>query len=272
MDLKIILGVLVAVTLVSVIVYFLVVKLRVKKEQAPKNYIERQNSGSLYQISNDDIEIPKDGFNYGLSFFIYINDYTYNSGIWKHILHKGTELNTGYPLDYANWDSLTSVVDVQSPGIWMHPNGTKMRICFTVRVTENHCLLNLTEEECGDSHCLWDGVSCQNNDKHALMMDQSKNLEHSRNDLIIEYLDLDIPYKKMCHIGVTLENQVLMVYFNGKLSRTHKFFGEPILNTDNMYFNYPNTYDGTLFNYSYFPMSIDSDKMEKLSRQNYLTN
>ena len=70
----------------------------------------------------------------------------------------------------------------------------------------------------------------------------------------------------MCHIGITLENQVLMVYFNGKLSKSHKFFGEPILNTENLYFNYPDTYDGTIFNYSYFPMTIYGDKMEKLSR------
>ena len=95
----------------------------------------------------------------------------------------------------------------------MHPNGTKMRICFTVRVTKNHCLLNLTEEECGDVHCDWDG-KCENEDKHALSTDQSK--EYTRDDLIIEYLDLEIPYKKMCHIAITLENQVLLVYLNGK--------------------------------------------------------
>ena len=270
MDKKIILGTVVAIILVAALVYVLVVKLRKKKKTQPKNYIERQNSSSPYQILNSDIIPPKDGFNYGLSFFIYINDYTYNSGIWKHVLHKGNELNTGYPLDYANWDSLTSVIDVQSPGVWMHPNGTKMRICFTVRVTKNHCLLNLTEEECGDVHCSWDGVKCENEDKHALSMDQSKNMDYSRDDLIIEYLDLDIPYKKMCHIAITLENQVLLVYLNGKLSRTHKFFGEPILNTENMYFNYPNTYDGTIFNYSYFPTTIDGDKVAKLSKKNLL--
>tara|TARA_Y100000591_G_C21838651_1_gene704225 strand:+ start:2041 stop:2859 length:819 start_codon:yes stop_codon:yes gene_type:complete len=270
MDIRIILGVVVAIILVSVIVYMLVIKLKAKKKEEPKNYIERQNSGSPYQILNDDIEIPKDGYNYGMSFFIYINDYTYNSGVWKHVLHKGNELNTGYPMNYSQWDNLTSVIDVQSPGIWMHPNGTKMRICFTVKISKNHCLLNLTEEECGDTHCNWDGMECVNSDKHALKMYDSKNLEYTRDDMIIEYLDIEIPYKKMCHIGITLENQVLMVYFNGKLSRTHKFFGEPILNTDNMFFNYPNTYDGTIFNYSYFPITLTPEKIDKLSKQRLL--
>ena len=30
-------------------------------------FIERQNSGSSYQVIDDDI--PKDGFNYGMAFF-----------------------------------------------------------------------------------------------------------------------------------------------------------------------------------------------------------
>ena len=54
----------------------------------------------------------------------------------------------------------------------------------------------------------------------------------------------------MSHLAITLENQILNVFFIGKLKQTHKFFGEPILNTENMYFNYPNTYDfGTIFNF-----------------------
>ena len=271
MYIQIILGIVVTIILASII-YVIVKSLKKKKKYEPKIFIERQNSGSVYQILNSDIVKPKDGYNYGIAFFIYINDYTYNSGIWKHVLHKGNEINTRYPLNYSDWDSLTSVIDLQSPGIWIHPNGTKMRICFTVKVSNNHCLLNLTENECGDAHCNWNGTKCENSDKHALMMDDSKNLEFTRDDLIIEYLDLDIPYKKICHLGITLENQILNVFFNGKLKQTHKFLGEPLLNTDNMYFNYPNTYDGTILNFSYFPFTLGDERIENLNNKKYILN
>ena len=78
----------------------LLLKHKEKKKTQPKNYIERQNS-SPYQILNDDI-IPPKMDSIGTIIFIYINDYTYNSGVWKHVLHKGNELNIGYPSNYSN--------------------------------------------------------------------------------------------------------------------------------------------------------------------------
>ena len=52
------------------------------------------------------------GIEFTYSFWIYINDWTYKQGAWKHILHKGSKI--GMPL--------------QAPGFWLYPYENKMAI------------------------------------------------------------------------------------------------------------------------------------------------
>ena len=81
-------------------------------------YIERQRSSNKYTLTNDEIEPPKNGFDYSMSFWLYIQDYYENFAHWKHILHKGTEPDN-LELTYEKWDNLTSDLREQSPGIWI---------------------------------------------------------------------------------------------------------------------------------------------------------
>ena len=54
----------------------------------------------------------KYGAEFSYSMWIFINDWTYKQGEWKHILHKGS--HTAMPL--------------QAPGIWLYPKENKMAI------------------------------------------------------------------------------------------------------------------------------------------------
>lgn len=51
------------------------------------------------------------GLEFTYAFWIYINDFTYKHGQWKHILHKG---------NHNSWPN-------RAPGIWLHPKDNAMR-------------------------------------------------------------------------------------------------------------------------------------------------
>lgn len=83
----------------------------------------------------------------------------------------------------------------------------------------------------------------------------------------MEYVDINIPIKKMTHIAFVLENRILNVYYNGILKKIHKFIGDPICHkNDNMFFNLPKTFEGTLFNFKYIPYEINSEKIRQIHK------
>ena len=98
MNTILIISIAVLLVLVLGIVIYLVFSKKKNKNKPSKLYLEKQKSDSIFSLSNDSIVQPKDGYNYSMAFFIYLNDYTFNSGIWKHLMHKGTELYNSNPL------------------------------------------------------------------------------------------------------------------------------------------------------------------------------
>jgi len=228
-------------------------------------YIEEQDSNKPFKISDEDIKSPKDGYNYSMMFFIYLDDYTENFKYWKHVMHKGNELRDLDLLKYNEWNDLTTDIYEQSPGLWINPTNTNLRISFNTEIYKDFCHLHNTSSGCNNNtYCKWTGYKCINNDEHATNMEYSQSLKDKHTNRI-EYLDIEIPYKKMTHIGFVLENKVLNVYLNGKLRKIHKFMGEPIYNDNMMFFNYPTSYNGSLFNYYYIPYQINSEEVLKYS-------
>jgi hypothetical protein len=202
-------------------------------------YIELQNSNKPHNFLDDEIKSPLDGYNYSMTFFIYINDYVENFKYWKHILHKGNELRSTDILKYTDWKELVSDMPTQNPGIWINPKSTFLRISFKI-IPEN------------------DNV----NDGDANHAPHSTKIFYGN----IEYVDIEIPYKKMTHVAFYTENQVLYVYFNGVLRKIHKFKGNLEPNTNNMYFNQPLTYEGSLYKFNYIPYPIHHEKILEYSK------
>jgi len=256
-----ILLVIIVIVIISLIMYFYK-----KKKLATYTYVERQDSNALFKILDDDITPPKDGFNYSMSFFIYLNDYSENFEYWKHVLHKGNDTHTTDVLNYTDWDELVQDIPSQSPGLWFNPKNTNLRISFTTHIDKKFCKLIDNENGCDDHiYCEWTGSKCIRKDNHALNMGYEDKIRST--DIInIEFVDIEIPYKKMVHIAFVLENQVLNIYYNGKLRKIHKFMGSPIFNKDHLHFNIPNTFNGSIFNFNYIPLTIDRYEVEKYSK------
>ena len=67
----------------------------------------KHNSIELKRSKNE-----HDGVEFSYVFWMFIDDWTYRQGEWKHVMHKGT--SSGSPL--------------RAPGIWLHPNDNKLRV------------------------------------------------------------------------------------------------------------------------------------------------
>lgn len=72
----------------------------------PQNPSE-EGSITLYRSHNQD-----KGMEFSYSFWMMVDNFTYKSGEWKHIFHKGN--NTGYPN--------------RAPGVYLHPDKNIMRV------------------------------------------------------------------------------------------------------------------------------------------------
>lgn len=203
-------------------------------------YIELQTSNKPSNFLDEEIKSPLDGYNYSMSFFIYINDYVENFKYWKHILHKGNELRSTDILKYTNWTELVSDMPTQNPGIWINPKSTFLRLSFKI-----------TPDGTYDND--------YDNDNHAKIVKKKYAGD-------IEYVDIEIPYKKMTHLAFYTENQVLYVYLNGVLSKIYKFKGNMENNKNNMYFNQPLSYEGSLHKFNYIPYPINHEKILEYSK------
>ena len=60
------------------------------KTETQKLHIEHISSQSTDTIMNDNITPPRNGYDYSVSFWFYIDDFYDNFGVWRHIMHKGS--------------------------------------------------------------------------------------------------------------------------------------------------------------------------------------
>ena len=251
-------AIIIILIIIIVILYFYF-----KKKYSEELYIERQDSNKPVSFDKELIKLPKDGYNYSMCFFIYLNNYTDNFKYWKHVLHKGKDLRNQDILDYTDWNILTEDMLEQSPGIWINQKNTFIRICFTTEIYKNLCEIK-TKTGCIDK-CEWVNNKCITKDNHAKNIEDRKSIKNMTIKEHVEYVDLEIPYKKLTHIGIVLENRILNVYFNGKLRKIHKFLGDPLFYNKNMYFNQQYSYNGSLFNFNYIPYEINNKQIEYYS-------
>ena len=67
----------------------------------------KQNAIELKRSKNE-----YNGIEFSYVFWMFIDDWTYKKGEWKHVMHKGN--SSAWPL--------------RSPGVWLHPNENKLRV------------------------------------------------------------------------------------------------------------------------------------------------
>ena len=247
-----------------------------KKIDNQKLYIDNHASVDSDSIPNDEIVIPKNGFDYSMTFWIYIDDLYQNYGMWRHILHKGN-YNGQEILEYNDWDVLCANYHYQSPGIWLHPTKPILRFAITIQSIKNYCnnLIFSTKTDCdGQESCQWS----KSESKCIMKQDQPNDLYKngksnytSRDDgedkYIIQYVDIDIPVKTAYHLGFIFDQKILNVYVNGELSQTAKFMGEPVSNNNDLHLCLKNNFSGNIIDFYYYPDTITQEKVRMLSKK-----
>ena len=162
--------------------------------------------------------------------------------------------------NFDNWEEVESMINEQSPGVWLHPNENKIRMAFSTDNVRKTCRYIFNSNECitNDKRCEWDGEICKNKNVKEIDEDLGK---YNTGDKNMDYLDIEnIPLKKMTHITLTLDNKILNVYYNGILKKIHTFDNEILFNNGDMFFNMPLTFEGSIFNFKYIPNEINRKK------------
>jgi len=79
------------------------------KKASNRMIVKHKNENEILMKRSNDEDLV---IEFSYTFWIYIEDWSYKYGEWKHIMHKGNE---------NSWPE-------RSPGIWLHPVENKMRI------------------------------------------------------------------------------------------------------------------------------------------------
>ena len=264
----------IAVIILIILCYFLGKYLyrrffKKNKTETQKLHIEHISSQSTDTIMNDNITPPRNGYDYSVSFWFYIDDFYDNFGVWRHIMHKGSYNGTDV-LNFEDWNTLSANIREQQPGLWVHPDKPVVRFAVTIHPDKEYCGIFNTSTKCegeGRYYCEWDGFNCETKRKHPGDLYRDKKIEYintKAGDNIIQYVDVDVPVNELVHIAYVFNQKELNVFVNGELNSVAKFMGEPVSNKLDLQLGLKNQFNGQLFDFNYFPDSISIEKVAEL--------
>lgn len=209
------------------------------------------------------------------SFYITINDFYENFGVWRHVFHKGTDMNnindSGYQLEYQNWENIAADYPEQSIGVWLAPFTNNLRICYTTIQNQNmkvgshlHAFIqkcNSLTDECYITDMPGGGYKNTNivGDGSVVPPKLRKNIEYIDDDL------QNIPINRPVHITVNFNSNTVELYINGNLRKISSLNGTPEFNkNDNMYIMYPKSFKGNISKLTYIPKYVGKEDIKKM--------
>lgn len=81
-------------------------------------------------VSKDEIKEPIIDNQFNYNFYIYINNLNEENIYWRHIFHKGDDIED---IKYEKWSDIELVIPQQFIGVWLSPFNTTLRIAITTR-------------------------------------------------------------------------------------------------------------------------------------------
>ena len=92
--------------------------------------IDKMTSSVNNRVDAEDIINPKLGNTYTVSFWMYIDTIYTHSDYWRHVFHRGTDVEDKI-LNYQYWNNVTTDIPEQNFGLWFHPNINTIRFAIT---------------------------------------------------------------------------------------------------------------------------------------------
>lgn len=218
-------------------------------------------------ISNDKIIHPRMPGHFVYSFNLTIKDFYINYGKWRHVFHKGTNINTNQPLIFTSWENLILDIPFQSIGVWIAPFSNNLRIAITTSVLTNQ----YKNIEGHPNIQICDSINniCSNDkkslDKKLALDDMSIKPSNLRVNL--EFIENDIkkfPINKPFNITINTYQKIIEIYLDGKLINTSELEGTPLMSNDPLFIMYPNSFYGSISNFLYLPNNITARDIDKI--------
>ena len=232
----IIVAVILLVIILAVGGYFLYKHMNDKKIGAPatKQFIPYIHDASIEKkISNGSIPQSANGNEYNINFWIYVNDYTVRKDKDKCILVKG-------PPSTSSTDAKSS-----NPSVWLLKDINTFRV--VVGIDTNYELPSCTTS---DSKT---GDDCSTTPVAQDMCD-------------IE----NFPLQRWVNVNITLHDNIIDVFFDGKLKKSKILKGFPTTTTDGMTICPINTdddtggFNGYISNLKYSNSGVNLSTIEKM--------
>ncbi len=79
-------------------------------------------------ITSNKFTSPING--YCFSFVLFISEFYNNVGSWRHIMHKGSNIDPGSDNNFNTFNS--EGTNRQTPGLWLHPNKNNIRVVLSL--------------------------------------------------------------------------------------------------------------------------------------------
>jgi hypothetical protein len=229
------------------------------------------------QVKSADIPMPYNPGSMTYTFVLYVDDFYTGQGTWRHVMHRGTQLEG--PLKTAYWEDVVKACPDQYCGVWMAPFNNNIRVCITTvvdkqgrssRPTYPHANTQAVDPATGRIYI----TDKPDNPLADPVLAAAKSATAANNQSAIaglglvktiEYIDIaNIPTKKPVHITVNLDGGSLEVYLNGKLHKILGLHGHAEYNAGDLYAMHPDTYRGDLLDLTYTPRSLDKNEIQRL--------
>lgn len=203
------------------------------------------------------------------SFNLTIYDFYKNYGYWRHIMHKGTPIETGNILSYQSWENLIKDIPNQSVGIWLAPFTNNLRIAITTTSLANRNAGSYPDafvEKCNNQ-----GECYITDMPSGKWVDNSKmgdgSVDKTRLESYVEYFDQDlqnIPINTQLNITINLRNRDVEVYFNGKIVKIAQLDGTPNNDKSNLYILNEKSVNCEMSNLIYYPDALSLEDIKNV--------
>jgi hypothetical protein len=237
----------------------------------------------------------KYGMEYSLSFWINIDNWNYNFGKVKHIMHKGSEdissCNPGIFLHPTKNQLIVRVDTTETASTYKVYKNRNLREGSTIKssvdVREQDCKNECsTDETCNSftldhlaNQCTFFKNDVVVDDDKVFTTQESVNTyskqksmnpkyygEHELNSLMPCDI-VDLPLQRWNHIVVVLWNRNLDVYLNGKLARSCALKSVPQINNGSLYLFKDGGFSGDLANLRYYNRAINTDEVYSIYKK-----
>ena len=264
------------ITIVLAVVIYIIIKHLIGKFKKDKLILtlKKLNSEISSIVPKCEIRHPLDGFNYTISFTIYLEKfYGENYNYWRHIFHKGTPIVDGDLINYeysnmlyTGWCDLVNNIPIQGPGLWLHPNTNSIRfaintdnkpgtdksfIYFSEHIHDPNAL-NILDESTKAKTVEKKIISVLNKDKN---ISTEKIMYNSCTE--IEYCDIEnIDIHTKTRLMFVVNGKQISIYVNDVLTKNCVLLGIPVFNNNSMYFNQQRSAKSYIEDFEYIPYPI----------------